>query len=181
MSLFYKRHPVALLYVGVVGLCRTAAEGHALLMLFTHPDMTAGEAFSSFICSHLMTPAMNAALAILQAINSPLLSFLFIEQSFLGQQLLFRLCNQHSSTAWSASMLGRKSGSEASVVRLRIVEYGGNKIQEGAFFCLVVWGQSEQKPHRLLSIAANLQLLLAMDCQIVSRIANVGSEDMRDH
>lgn len=68
MSLFYKRHPVALLYVGLVGLFRTAAEGHALLMLLTHPDMTAGEAFSSFICSHLMTPAMNAALAILQVI-----------------------------------------------------------------------------------------------------------------
>ncbi|EIE23090.1 U-box-domain-containing protein [Coccomyxa subellipsoidea C-169] len=73
MSLFYKRHPVALLYVGVVGLCRTAAEGHALLMLFTHPDMTAGEAFSSFICSHLMTPAMNAALAILQVALAPVL------------------------------------------------------------------------------------------------------------
>ena len=68
MSLFYKRHPVALLYVGLVGLFRTAAEGHALLMLLTHPDMTGGEAFSSFICSHLMTPAMNAALAILQVI-----------------------------------------------------------------------------------------------------------------
>ena len=66
MSLFYKRHPMALVYVGLIGLFRTATEGHALLMLFTHPDMTAGEAFSSFICSHLMTPAMNAALAILQ-------------------------------------------------------------------------------------------------------------------
>ena len=66
MSLFHKRHPMALVYVGLVSILRTAAEGHALLMLFTHPDMTAGEAFSSFICSHLMTPAMNAALAILQ-------------------------------------------------------------------------------------------------------------------
>ncbi|BDA50047.1 probable E3 ubiquitin-protein ligase LubX at C-terminar half [Coccomyxa sp. Obi] len=73
MSLFYKRHPMALVYVGLVGLFRTAAEGHALLMLFTHPDMTAGEAFSSFICSHLMTPAMNAALAILQVALAPIL------------------------------------------------------------------------------------------------------------
>ncbi|CAL8465399.1 g4935 [Coccomyxa elongata] len=73
MSLFYKRHPMALVYVGLIGLFRTAAEGHALLMLFTHPDMTAGEAFSSFICSHLMTPAMNAALAILQVALAPIL------------------------------------------------------------------------------------------------------------
>ena len=35
-------------------------------MLLGHPDMTAGEAFSSFICSHLMTPAINAGLALLQ-------------------------------------------------------------------------------------------------------------------
>ena len=67
MGLFHKRHPVAALYVGLVGLMRTGAEAHALLMLLSHPDMTAGEAFSSFICSHLMTPTINAGLAILQA------------------------------------------------------------------------------------------------------------------
>lgn len=66
MALFYKRHPFGVVYVGLVGLCRTAAEAHALYMLLTHPDMTAGEAFSSFICSHLMTPTINAALAVLQ-------------------------------------------------------------------------------------------------------------------
>ena len=42
------------------------AAAHAGAMLLGHPDMTAGEAFSSFICSHLMTPALNAALALLQ-------------------------------------------------------------------------------------------------------------------
>lgn len=78
MALFYKRHPMALVYVGLIGLFRTAAEGHALLMLFTHPDMTAGEAFSSFICSHLMTPAMNAALAVLQV---PLFTLRFLLSS----------------------------------------------------------------------------------------------------
>ena len=66
MGLFHKRHPVAVLYVGLIGLLRTGAEAHALLMLLGHPDMTAGEAFSSFICSHLMTPTINAGLAILQ-------------------------------------------------------------------------------------------------------------------
>lgn len=66
MALFYKRHPIALVYVFAVGLMRTGAELHALAMLLTHPDMTAGEAFSSFICSHLMTPTINAGLAVLQ-------------------------------------------------------------------------------------------------------------------
>jgi len=66
MALFFKRHPVAVLYCGVIGVLRTLSEGHAIYQLFTHPDMTAAEAFSSAICSHLMTPAINAALAILQ-------------------------------------------------------------------------------------------------------------------
>ena len=55
-----------MLYCGVIGVLRTLSEGHALYQLFTHPDMTAAEAFSSAICSHLMTPAINAALALLQ-------------------------------------------------------------------------------------------------------------------
>jgi hypothetical protein len=67
MGLFHKRHPFAVLYVGAIGLLRTGAEAHALAMLLGHPDMTAGEAFSSFICSHLMTPTINAGLAVLQA------------------------------------------------------------------------------------------------------------------
>ena len=66
MGLFYKRHPAVALYVACVGLARSGAEAHALGMLLGHPDMTAGEAFSSFICSHLMTPAINAGLALLQ-------------------------------------------------------------------------------------------------------------------
>ncbi len=70
MAIFYKRHPVALLYVFLVGAARTGAELHALAMLLMHPDMTAGEAFSSFICSHLMTPTINAGLAVLQ-VNYP--------------------------------------------------------------------------------------------------------------
>ena len=66
MALFFRRHPLAVLYCGVIGVLRTLSEGHALYQLFTHPDMTAAEAFSSAICSHLMTPAINAALALLQ-------------------------------------------------------------------------------------------------------------------
>lgn len=70
MALFFRRHPVAVLYCGVVGVLRTLSEGHAIYQLFTHPDMTAAEAFSSAICSHLMTPAINAALALLQVCNT---------------------------------------------------------------------------------------------------------------
>ncbi|CAL5222071.1 g4373 [Coccomyxa viridis] len=73
MALFFRRHPVAVLYCGVVGVLRTLSEGHAMYQLFTHPDMTAAEAFSSAICSHLMTPAINAALAVLQVGLSPVL------------------------------------------------------------------------------------------------------------
>ena len=68
MALFFRRHPVAVLYCGVIGVLRTLSEGHAIYQLFTHPDMTAAEAFSSAICSHLMTPAINAALAVLQVL-----------------------------------------------------------------------------------------------------------------
>ena len=63
---------MAVLYCGVVGVLRTLSEGHAIYQLFTHPDMTAAEAFSSAICSHLMTPAINAALAVLQVLSCSL-------------------------------------------------------------------------------------------------------------
>jgi hypothetical protein len=84
---------MAVLYCGVIGVLRTLSEGHAIYQLLTHPDMTAAEAFSSAICSHLMTPAINAALAILQVCSISLpaaclnwVSMEFAEESKAGSR-----------------------------------------------------------------------------------------------
>lgn len=75
---------MAVLYCGVIGVLRMLSEGHAIYQLLTHPDMTAAEAFSSAICSHLMTPAINAALAILQvcSISSPAACLTWVSMEF---------------------------------------------------------------------------------------------------